>query len=52
MSGPATANVVVIGASFAGLFAAAAAAKAGRRVILVERDRLVDGAEPRPGVPQ
>jgi 2-polyprenyl-6-methoxyphenol hydroxylase-like FAD-dependent oxidoreductase len=44
--------VVVIGASFAGLFAAAAAAKAGRQVTVLERDRLPTEAAPRPGVPQ
>lgn len=45
-------NVVVIGASLAGLFAAAAAAGSGHRVVVVERDRLSDTADPRPGVPQ
>jgi 2-polyprenyl-6-methoxyphenol hydroxylase-like FAD-dependent oxidoreductase len=46
------ADVMIIGASFAGLFAAAAAAGAGVRVQVVERDELPDRAEPRPGVPQ
>jgi len=45
-------RVVVIGASFAGLFAAAAVAAAGGEVTLIERDVLADTAEPRPGVPQ
>lgn len=45
-------RVVIIGASFAGLFAAAALAKTGAEVTVLERDRLPDRAEPRPGVPQ
>lgn len=45
-------RVVIVGASFAGLFAAAAIARAGAEVTLLERDRLSDRAEPRPGVPQ
>ena len=45
-------RVVIIGASFAGLFAAAATARAGAEVTLLERDRLSDSAAPRPGVPQ
>ena len=45
-------RVVIIGASFAGLFAAAALARAGAEVTLLERDRLADRPEPRPGVPQ
>ena len=45
-------RVVIVGASFAGLFAAAAIAKAGAEVTLLERDRLTDRAESRPGVPQ
>ena len=45
-------DVVVIGASFAGLFAAAAAQRAGRRVLIIERDQLIDDASERPGVPQ
>lgn len=45
-------RVVIIGAGFAGLFAAAAMARAGAEVTLLERDRLSDRAEPRPGVPQ
>lgn len=45
-------TVVVLGASFAGLFAAAACAGAGRRVIVLERDRLPVRPAPRPGVPQ
>jgi 2-polyprenyl-6-methoxyphenol hydroxylase-like FAD-dependent oxidoreductase len=45
-------RVVIVGASFAGLFAAAAMARAGTEVTLLERDRLTDRGEPRPGVPQ
>jgi 2-polyprenyl-6-methoxyphenol hydroxylase-like FAD-dependent oxidoreductase len=45
-------RVVVIGASLAGLFAAAAAAGSGHHVVVVERDPLPDTADPRPGVPQ
>ncbi len=45
-------RVVVIGASLAGLFTAAAAAQAGHQVTVLERDRLVDSPGPRDGVPQ
>ena len=45
-------EVVVVGASLSGLFAAAAAADAGCRVTVLERDVLPDGAVPRSGVPQ
>lgn len=45
-------RVVVLGASLAGLFAAAACAGDGRVVTVLERDRLPVGPEPRPGVPQ
>ncbi|MCU1431023.1 MAG: putative FAD-binding protein [Actinotalea sp.] len=45
-------HVLVIGASLAGAFAAAAAAGDGRRVTLVERDVLPDHPRPRDGVPQ
>ena len=45
-------RVVIIGASFAGMFAAAALVRAGAEVTLLERDRLPDRIEPRPGVPQ
>ena len=45
-------DVVAIGASLSGLFAAAAAADAGCSVTLVERDHLPRAAEPRRGVPQ
>ncbi len=44
-------QVVVVGASVAGLFAAAAAADAGHQVTMLERDPLND-ASSRPGVPQ
>ena len=54
MSGSASpgGQVIVVGASFAGLLAAAAAAQAGARVTVFERDRLSDTPDPRPGVPQ
>lgn len=45
-------GVAVIGASFAGSFAAAAAASAGSEVTLIERDVLGDTPQPRRGVPQ
>ncbi len=52
VTAPPTRTAVVIGASFAGLLAAAAAARGGYQVTLLERDRLPTVAEPRPGVPQ
>lgn len=45
-------TVVVVGASLAGLFAAVAAAGAGCRVSVLERDTLTDDPVPRRGVPQ
>jgi len=45
-------EVVIIGASLAGLFAAAASAAAGARTVIIERDVLPDGPSPRKGVPQ
>ncbi len=45
-------RVVVIGASLAGLLAAAATASRGAETFILERDHLPDGAEPRRGVPQ
>ncbi len=45
-------RVVVIGASLAGLLAAAAAAQSGAHVMIIERDLLPDAPEPRKGVPQ
>jgi 2-polyprenyl-6-methoxyphenol hydroxylase-like FAD-dependent oxidoreductase len=45
-------HVVIIGASLAGLFAAAAAAGAGAQVMIIERDLLPDRPLPRKGVPQ
>ncbi|WP_176079799.1 FAD-dependent oxidoreductase [Paraburkholderia tropica] len=45
-------HAVVIGASIAGLLAAATASQTFQRVTLIERDQLDDVAEPRKGVPQ
>jgi 2-polyprenyl-6-methoxyphenol hydroxylase-like FAD-dependent oxidoreductase len=45
-------HTVVVGASLAGLFAAAAAAAAGSRVTVLDRDILPDDARARDGVPQ
>jgi flavin-dependent dehydrogenase len=45
-------QVVIVGASLAGLFAAAACAQAGARVIVLERDMVPDGPTFRRGVPQ
>jgi 2-polyprenyl-6-methoxyphenol hydroxylase-like FAD-dependent oxidoreductase len=45
-------EVVVIGASLSGLFAAAAAARAGCAVTVLERDALPERAQARSGVPQ
>ena len=45
-------QVVIIGASVAGLFAAAAASGAGVTVTVLERDDLPDVPRTRPGVPQ
>lgn len=45
-------HAVVLGASVAGLLSAAALSKSFDTVTLVERDQLVDGPEPRRGVPQ
>ena len=47
-----TLRVAVIGASLAGLFAAAATSRAGHEAVLIERDQLSDTATPRAGVPQ
>ena len=52
MIGSGSRDVVIIGASLAGLFAAAAAASAGAQVMIIERDVLPDGPIPRKGVPQ
>jgi 2-polyprenyl-6-methoxyphenol hydroxylase-like FAD-dependent oxidoreductase len=52
MIGSGSREVVIIGASLAGLFAAAAAASAGAQVMIIERDVLPDGPIPRKGVPQ
>ena len=45
-------TVAVIGASLAGLFAAAAASTAGCSVLLLDRDQLDDDTLAHPGVPQ
>ncbi len=45
-------DVLVLGASLAGLWAAAAAAAAGARVLVVERDPRTSAPALRPGVPQ
>jgi 2-polyprenyl-6-methoxyphenol hydroxylase-like FAD-dependent oxidoreductase len=45
-------HAVVVGGSLAGLLAAHVLAGHADRVTVVERDRLPDGPEPRPGVPQ
>src|SRR5918997_149602 len=45
-------RVAVLGASLAGLFAAAATASRGVETIILERDRLPVAPEPRKGVPQ
>ena len=45
-------TAVVLGSGLAGMFAAAALARHAERVVVVERDRLPDGAEWRRGVPQ
>ena len=45
-------RVAVIGASVAGLFAAAATASLGAETTILERDRLPEVPEPRKGVPQ
>lgn len=45
-------TIVVLGASVAGLLAAAAAAPHADRVVVVERDTLPEGPAPRSGTPQ
>ncbi|WP_447600639.1 FAD-dependent oxidoreductase [Nitrospira sp. Nam80] len=45
-------TAIVLGASISGLLAARALSGHFTRVIVVDRDRLPDGAEARPGVPQ
>ena len=49
---PGRSRVVVLGASLAGLFAAAAAAERADPVLVVERDRFPTTPTPRGGVPQ
>ncbi|MEU4081892.1 monooxygenase [Streptomyces venezuelae] len=48
----ATRHAVVIGGSLAGLLAARVLAEHAEKVTVVERDRLPEGPEARPGVPQ
>jgi choline dehydrogenase-like flavoprotein len=45
-------QAIVVGASMAGLWTARVLADHFRQVTVLERDRLPDGAAPRPGVPQ
>jgi 2-polyprenyl-6-methoxyphenol hydroxylase-like FAD-dependent oxidoreductase len=45
-------HAIVIGGSMAGLLAAFGAAESFEQVTIVERDELLDGADPRRGVPQ
>lgn len=52
MNGNTKQRAVVIGASMAGLSAAAVVASRFGEVVLADRDALGDGAEPRRGVPQ
>ncbi|MFF5427870.1 MULTISPECIES: FAD-dependent oxidoreductase [unclassified Streptomyces] len=47
-----TRHAVVIGGSLAGLLAARVLAEHAEKVTVVERDRVPDGPEARPGVPQ
>jgi 2-polyprenyl-6-methoxyphenol hydroxylase-like FAD-dependent oxidoreductase len=51
-TGPTVVRTTVIGASLAGLLAAAAAANAGHDVTILERDSLPTGPQARRGVPQ
>lgn len=51
-SGASPRRAVVIGGSMAGLLAARVLADHYARVTVVERDRLPESADPRPGVPQ
>ncbi len=52
MTAPGPRDVVIVGASLAGLFAAAAAAASGSRTMIIERDVLPDRPVARKGVPQ
>ncbi|MBL7500635.1 monooxygenase [Frankia sp. CNm7] len=45
-------TVVVVGGSVAGLLAAAAASPSADRVVVLDRDQMPSGPEPRPGTPQ
>ncbi|QLE70971.1 FAD-dependent oxidoreductase [Streptomyces rectiverticillatus] len=47
-----TGRAVVLGAGMAGMLAAAALARHAGEVVIVERDRLPEGMEPRKGLPQ
>ncbi|MFE6223167.1 FAD-dependent oxidoreductase [Streptomyces sp. NPDC057854] len=52
LGGRRTRHAVVIGGSLAGLLAARVLAEHAERVTVVERDRLPEGPDARPGVPQ
>jgi len=47
-----THHAIVIGGSMAGLLAARVLSDHFERVTIIERDQLIDDAEPRKGVPQ
>ena len=49
---PSSRTALVLGASMAGLWTARVLADHFDQVLVLERDRLPDAAEPRPGVPQ
>jgi 2-polyprenyl-6-methoxyphenol hydroxylase-like FAD-dependent oxidoreductase len=45
-------RAIVVGGGLAGLSAARALSDRFRQVVILDRDELPDGANPRPGVPQ
>ena len=47
-----THHAIVIGGSMAGLLAARVLSEHFERVTIIERDQLIDDAQPRKGVPQ